>query len=91
MVLSFDIKGTPLTMLSPSDRKVIELTDDGIFKVGVEFMSWMGQKPNGANGEFVLTERLREGFAEHLSSKGYKWAFVTAFVLCGTEWSRKVD
>jgi hypothetical protein len=91
MVLSFDIKGTPLSRISKSDRAFLRLTDDDVFKLGVELMSFKGQKPNGPDDTFVLTEDDQLAFAIYLENKGYEWARIIPVVLLGASWSRKVD
>ena len=92
MVLNFEIRGTALARISKSDREFLRLTDDDVFKIGVEFMSFMGQKPNGPpeDEKFILTEENQVAFALFLENKGYEWARIIPVVLLGAVWSRKV-
>lgn len=90
MPISYSIKGTPLEHMSASDRKFLGLDEDGIFKVGIEFMSYMNQVPNGPEASFVLSDEEQEGFACHLSEKGFTWPFITPVVLHGASWTREV-
>jgi hypothetical protein len=90
MTISFYLADSPVTKLSDSDRRFLELTDDDIFRIGTEFMSYMNQKPNCIDGRFMLDEGQMSGFAELLHTKGYRWAFIIPVLLKGTAWTRKV-
>lgn len=66
------------------------LDGDSIFKVGIEFMSFMNQTPNDVDGTFVLTGEVSDDFGEFLAGKGWKRPYITAALLIGAEWSREV-
>jgi hypothetical protein len=90
MTISYSIRGTPLTRLSEAKREFLGLTGDRIFQVGIEFMSFMNQRPNGEDETYVLRESLQGQFAQHLAKKGWKWAYDIPVLLSGASWSRKV-
>lgn len=75
---------------SDDDLKFLGLDSDGVLKVGIEFMSFMNQRPNDADGDYVLTEELAEPFAQALRDKGYKMPIVIVSFLVGAVWSRRV-
>jgi hypothetical protein len=91
MPISYSITEAPIMKLSDTDRAFLGLTSDDIMKVGIEFMSFMNQRPNAPDGcSFTLTEKEQAMFARHLDRKGWKWAYIVPAMLLGAVWSREV-
>jgi len=90
MTLSYSLNDAPIKMLCDTDRAWLGMTKEDIMRVGVEFMSFMEQRPNTEEGGFRLTEKVREGFAMFLAKKGWTWANDVAALLTDVEWTREV-